>query len=114
MSQGKARASSTSGSKKSQLTETSPAAPEPRISEPSAPSASSSSTSSSTSSTSSASRKNVDVDSMIERYKIRLPRDYEKSSTSTPQMAHFAEELEEEIPETIDELRAGKKKDNTK
>ena len=108
MSQGKARTSNTSGQKKSQLTETSPAAQESRISEPSAPSAFSSSTSSTSSI-----RKNVDVDSLVERYKIRLPENYKKSSTSTPQTTHFAEELEEEIPETIEEFRAGMKKDNT-
>jgi hypothetical protein len=50
---------------------------------------------------------------MKERFNIRLPKGYEKSLASTSTTTHFAEELEEEIPETIEEFRAGMKKDNT-
>ena len=108
MFQEKARTSGTSGTsgkKKSQMTETLPAPQELKISEisePSAPSASTFSTSST--------RRNVDVDSMIERYGIRLPKDYEESATTSSQATHFAEELAEEIPETLEELRAGMRK----
>jgi hypothetical protein len=92
------------------MTETSPAPRESRISEPSAPSAATSSTSATTSATTSAIRKNVDVDSLVEKYDLLLPSDYERTSTSAPQTTHFAEELEEEIPETLEALRAGMKK----
>jgi len=48
---------------------------------------------------------------MVEKYGVRLPKNYEKSATS-PQTAHFAKELEEEIPETLEALRAGMRKNN--
>jgi hypothetical protein len=48
---------------------------------------------------------------MVEKYGVRLPKNYEKSATS-PQTAHFTEELEEEILKMLEALRAGMRKNN--
>ena len=52
------------------------------------------------------SRRSIDVSSLKEKYKIRLPRTY-KEQTSAPQTVRFSEELESAIPETVDELQTG-------
>ena len=53
------------------------------------------------------SKRSVDISSLQEKYKIRLPRSY-KEQTSAPQTVHFSEVLESAIPETVDELKTGK------
>jgi hypothetical protein len=50
-------------------------------------------------------KKGVDISSLKEKYKIRLPRTYKEPSV--PQIVHFSEELESAIPETVDELQTG-------